>query len=262
MSVYYRPPVKRKGKRAIAIVSALVIVLFFADWFSGGYLRAGVRTIGASTSGALAAVGASVESSGLLSSKASLEASNHMLVTQVATLSEQAAQAAYLQQQNDQLRALLGLSAHGSGFAAPIVSTPGSSPYGTFVIGVPEGETIAHGDLVLTRGGFVIGVVSDVRGGTAVVTETLGPRTSTEAQLDGADVVIAGAGGGNGQTDMPRGVTVAIGDAATSQALGGRPVGVVGAIASSSASAAQTVYLRLPSNLSGLQYVYVASGTK
>lgn len=239
------------------VMSALVLVLLVVDWLSGGFLRAQVRSVGTAASRSLAAAAGAVQGSGAFASKASLEASNHALATELTALSERAAASDYLQQQNEELRTLVNLAQSSSGFTAPVVSSPTASLYGTFSIGVSSAQSVQRGDLVLTPGGYVVGAVQDVGGGTALVSELFAPGATSQAELDGAAVTVTGQGGGNARADAPRGLAVAVGDVVFSPQFGQRPIGVVGAVASSSASAAQTVYLRLPDGLAALQFVYV-----
>ncbi len=259
--MYYRRTVHKGGRNRLLALTAVVLLLLFADIVSGGVVRAYVRAGAASawrwTGGAVVDwVGA------IVSSRASLEAQNRVLASQLSQTTEEAGMVALLQEQNDQLRALVHLAQEVPGITAPVVSSLSASPYGTFLIGVGNGESVSKGDLVLTGGGFVVGRINDTGSGTALVSEILAPGASLEATLDGATVTVQGQGGGNGRTQAPRGLAVAVGDVVVVPLFGQRGIAVVGAVASSSTGASQDVYVRLPIGLSQLQFVYVTPANK
>ena len=237
----------------------LVVFLFVVDLFSGGKIHNELRAGAAYGSNALSQTGSAITGSGFFSSRASLEAQNRALLDQVALYEERAAGFEALRSENDQLRALTHLAQTVQGVTAPIVSSVISSPYGTFLIGAGAADGVAKGSLVLTSGGFVVGTVSDVGTHTSTVLETFAPGTSLKAIIRGTAVSVAGSGEGNAQASVPRGVPIAVGDAVISPEMGERPLGIVGGVASSSAQATQDIYIRLPVNLGGLQFVYVLS---
>jgi cell shape-determining protein MreC len=207
-------------------------------------------------------VGSVLKASGMFSSRRALQSKNELLSQRLAELEERAAAYAVVQSENEALRTLVrvvGTTTNQglSGVTAPIVSSLRSSPYGTFMIGAGAGDGIVRDSIVLTNGGFVVGIVSDTSVHTAVVTEIFSPQASFETLIGGALVTAQGRGGGNARAQVPRGLSINPGDAVIAPALGQRAIGIVGAVASSSASASQDVYIRLPINLASLQYVYI-----
>lgn len=255
----YRPNSTVNKNRKLVVATVFVLVIFCADVFSGGLLRREVRSLGSVVSQWLTHVGGAVSGSGFFSSRAGLEAQNRTLTEQLAQYEERSAGYDVLQEQNDQLRALLHLAAGNPGLTAPIVSSVIASPYGTFLIGAGASDLVARGNLVLTSGGFVLGAVTDVGARVSTVQEVFAPSATVDAVIAGTSVSVSGSGGENAHALLPRGVSVSIGDAVLSPQLGGRPIGVVGAVASSSASAEQDVYIRLPVDIGALQFVYVVS---
>lgn len=243
----YRGSSRVGKRRGLVLATAFVALALIADALSGGAVRAplhaGAALVGGWVRGAI----------DTMEGHFSFGRSE----TQLAALAARAAEANRLQQENDQLRALVNVAANSQGKTAPVVSSLNASPYGTFLIGADSTSDIQQGDLVLTAGGFVIGRVSNVQGGVGIVSEILAPGNSSEAILHGAAITVEGEGGGNGEAEVPRAVPVAPGDVVTVPSLGARAIAVVGAIASTTASAAQTVYLQLPIDRSGLEYVYV-----
>ena len=259
MSASYRPFRSGSNKSRLWAATALVVFLFIIDVLSGGKLRAEMRVGGAIVSRWGNVAEQAIFGSGFFSSRAALSAESRALSEQLAQYEERAAAYAVLQNENARLHEIVHLAENQPGITAPIISSVRSSPYGTFLIGAGESEGITRGSEVLTSSGFVVGRVSDTGAHTAIVSEILAPGASIEAQVASSAIIVEGKGGGNGATHVPRGVRVSAGDPVTSPALGGRPVGIVGEVASTSASASQDVYIRVPVNLSGLQFVYVIS---
>jgi cell shape-determining protein MreC len=257
MNSYQR---NNSGRRKLLAATVLIIVLFLIDILSGGKIRAGVRTLGSIVSEWTGHATSGMVGSGFFASRAALESQNHTLSEEVAQLQERAAALAVAEQENEQLRGIVHLAQKVPGVTAPVVSSLDVSPYGTFLIGAGSGDGIARGNLVLTEDGFVVGQVSDTSAHQSLVTELFAPGASVSAVADGTSVSLSGQGGGNARASVPRGIAIAPGDPVIAPGLGERPVGIVGEVASSSASASQDVFVRIPPNTSSLQFVYVIPG--
>jgi rod shape-determining protein MreC len=262
MEFSYRSPRgthSRKKSRLVA-TTILVVVLFLIDVISGGKLRASVRVFGSMISTWSGQAGATFTGSGFFTSRAALESQNRTLSEQVAQLQGRAAALSAVQEENDQLRAIVHLAAKSPGVTAPVVSSLEASPYGTFLIGAGSQDGIAVGNLVLSEDGFVIGRVNDTSARQSLVSELFAPNATVSATVNAVPISLSGQGGGNARANVLRSAAIAIGDIAIAPGLGERPVGIVGQVASSSASASQDVYVRTPLNLSSLQFVYVVPG--
>ena len=251
---------KSPHKRLLAL-TVLVIFLFLLDVLTGGSIRHRLRG-GAVVLGEWSRrVGTGIAGTGILKTRVSLEAQNRSLTEELAQFEERAGGYEALRSENEQLRAFVRLvenSPSGTqGVTAPVVSSVRTSPYGTFLIGAGEAEGIVRGSFVLTSGGFVVGTVSDIGAHTAVVAEIFAPGASVEAIAGGAAFSAVGSGGGNARAKVPRALTIQVNEPVMAPELGQRPIGIVGNIASSSASASQDVFIVLPVNLSSLRYVYI-----
>lgn len=251
---------KSPHKRLFAL-TALVIFLYLVDILTGGSVRHQLRS-GAVVLGRWSSyVGGSIRGSGILSTRASLEAQNRSLAEELAQYEERAGAYEVLRSENEELRAFVRLvestSREAQGVTAPVVSSVRTSPYGTFLIGAGEAEGIARGSYVLTSGGFVVGTVTDTSAHTATVAEVFAPGASVEALAGGASFSAVGSGGGNARAKVPRALTIRINQPVVAPQLGQRPIGIVGSIASSTASASQELFIVLPVNLSSLRYVYI-----
>ncbi len=260
MSLYRQS--ESRARRRLFFATLFVVVLFFADLISGGHLRALVRTatIPVWTAGSRAA--SAVFGSGFFTSRASLLRENALLQQQLSDAEQRAAGYQALKDENDSLRSIALLAGVEKGITAPVVSSVLSSPYGSFLIGAGSADELARGSIVLAAspdaGGFVIGRVGDVSAHTALVNELFAPGTALEATLKGAAVMLQGRGD-NARADIPRELSVSVGDIVTVPSLGGRPVGVVDNVVSDPASSHQEVYIGLPVSISSLRFIYVVS---
>ena len=256
-SLYTRNSTSGRGKLLAATV--LVIFLFLIDVVSGGILRHALRSGTATFSGWVGNTARALGASGLFSSRRALESQNRLLNDTLAQLEDRAAGFDVARAENEELRTLLQVvpTLSQKGVTVPVVSSLRSSPYGTFLIGAGSGDGITKGSVVQTSGGFVVGKVSDTGAHTATVVEVFAPGASQDAILGTAAISVRGSGGGNARADAPRGLSIALGTPIFAPEFGQRPIGVVGAVASSSGSAVQDVFIRLPVNLASLKYVYV-----
>src|SRR3989344_5069582 len=247
--------------RRLLALTVLVIFLFLLDVLTGGSVRHQLRGGAVVLARWSSYVSGGIAGSGVFRTRASLESQNRSLAEELAQYEERAGAYEVLRVENEELRAFVrlveGTSREGQGVTAPVVSSVRTSPYGTFLIGAGEAEGIVRGSQVLTSGGFVVGTVSDTGAHTATVAEVFAPGASVEAMAGGATFSAAGSGGGNARAKVPRALTIRQNEPVLAPQLGQRPIGIVGSIASSTASASQELFIVLPVNLSSLRYVYI-----
>lgn len=253
----YRSAQARSGRRRLFVATILVLFVFLLDLATGGKLRGYLRAAAPGFSEATRAVGGAVFENGYFSTRAALERELEAKDAEIAQYQEKAAAYDALKAQYDALAPMSRLAQSLPGVTAPIVSSLSASPYGTFLIGAGQGSGIAKGDMVLSSDGFVIGDIASIDPGTSLVSKLFAPGRATDVVIHGASVRLSGEGGSNGKANVPRGIPVADGDAAVAPGFGGRAVGIVLNVASSSASAYSTVLVALPVNLNELRFVYV-----
>lgn len=253
----FDPQGNRGGRRRLAYLTLLVLVILALDALSGGSVRTFVQR---GFSGLWMATGnarTAVMDSGFFSTRASLAKENRALREQLDTYIQRAAGYESLRQENEILRSLLALSEGSTGITAPIVSSVRSSPYGTFLVRAGTSDGVQVGSLVVTQGGFVVGTVTDVTEKTAMVREVFAGGAQVDAHVGTAIVVADGRGGGNAVAEVPRGIEVQPGDIVTAPQFGSRSIGIVGHVDAESSSASQIVYVNQPVNLASLKYVYI-----
>jgi cell shape-determining protein MreC len=244
------------GRRWLLSITLIAVIILAVDLLTHGSVRSYVRGFAPRVTVAGNAGTDAVVNTGFFATHSALAHENAALKIQIAQYQDQVSENAVLREQNDQLRSLVDLAASEHGITAVVVSSYLASPYGTFLISV-HAPDVANGDLVLSGGGFVIGRIANAGPTTSLVREVFASDASIEGLVSGADATIDGYGGGNARAALPRDVHVAVGDLVLAPTLGGRPVGVVGSVESSAASADQKVYIRLPVNLSSIRYVHV-----
>jgi cell shape-determining protein MreC len=240
-----------EGRRRLFFATLLVLVLLGADVLSGGALRATVRSAALQGHAMLRAF----DSSGYFARKHELEKENASLRVALAHARAEAASASTLKSENDALRALVGVAPEGEGVSAPIVSSLGASPYGTFIVGAGSADGVEVGDIAVAAGGFVVGRVAEVTSFSAVIAAVFAPGTKTDAIIADTAVEVEGRGGFNARATMPRAIPVQEGDAVFALTYGARPVGVVGSLDSDPSRAEQVLYIDMPASLSALHYV-------
>ena len=232
--------------------------IFGIDYVTEGVLRSSVREAGGLASASLASVMNVLPSSHGLASRAALVAENEELRDALERRAEQDARFATLSAENEELRMLARLAAEdGGGLSATVLSSFSTSPYGTFVIGAGKRHGISEGAVVLTPGGFVLGTVIALQERTATVESLFAPGKEIEAAIGDVPVLLRGRGGGNARGEAPREAPIRLGDVVTIPQLGSRPLGLVFQLDSASSSAAATLFVRTPTNLDTIRFVYV-----
>ena len=258
MKPLYSNQNKRSSLRGTLVIVMMVSVVIFAlDTLSGGFVRSYARTIGAVAWNAGAGVVRGIDRSGLLATRASLVAENEELKAEISERDEEALRFKMLEDENILLRELAHLAGAQAGVSARVISSFYASPYGTFRLDAGTQSGVRVGDAVMTAGGFVLGVVTDVDLYSATAESLFAPEKKTELLLGDVRFESEGRGGGNGRAELPRDIVVAVGDVALAPVYGSRAAAIVGKIDSASSSASQTVYMRSPQNFSSLRIVYV-----
>lgn len=247
---------QNNARKRLLFATAVVIVLYVIDAASGGSVRALARVAGSALWKWGVSAAQIASGSGYFSSRRALESENAMLKEQLARLEERSAAYQVLLSENNALRDMLRISSE-KGVTAPITSSFRASPYGTFQIGAGSSDGIAAGDIVLSPEHFVIGRVIETSAHSALARSLFAPGVSTDALIEKVGVTVEGQGGENARASMARDATVAEGDAVISPIFGGRAIGIVGAVLEDSARAEKKIYIRLPVNLSALQFVYL-----
>lgn len=160
------------------------------------------------------------------------------------------------------LRATLGESVPAAGQTlAKVILAPNRSPFDVLVVDLGKDNSrsvIGTGDLVRS-GNIALGTIASVSAYTAKVKlfSTPGEEVSAVIGPDKVPATLVGRGGGNFRAELPRGVTLALGDLALLPAWGDKIVAEVGAVDNDPEEPIQTVYLKSPVNLFTLAWLWI-----
>jgi len=202
-------------------------------------------------------VGDTIDHYGGISSRIALSEENKKLKIEIARLESLSLHNDVLRSENATLRGMLSLrEAHPEGIAAPILSNPSISPFGTFIIGSGSDDGVSVGDYVISTPRVAIGFVVEVDARTSLVRLFSAPDKITEVMIGDVRANYIGRGDGNGIFAIPRSIAIEIGGAVR---LPGKSfaIGFVGAIKSDPEDAEAIVLVRVPANLPALSFVYV-----
>lgn len=257
MSWYRQNKDASRGRRRMLIATGVVLFVVLVDQWSGGIVRVPLRQGASYVASSAGFLGVAVLKTGFFSSRYALSRENAELKATVSALRERVLGYEVLEEENISLRSLVSIATRVEGITAPVVSSVRASPYGTFLIGAGTDGGVFEGYLVLSGGGFVLGVVSDEGQTTSLVTSLFAPENETRAVVSGVSVLLGGRGGDNARAEVPRDAKIVSGDIVVAPEYGGRPVGVVGEVVFHSGDAFKTIYVRLPVNLASLRFVYI-----
>jgi len=146
---------------------------------------------------------------------------------------------------------------------ARVLTRESQSPTGLIIVDIGRtnsAKAISLGNLVVASGGVAIGSITEVLDRVSKVELYSAPGKHLEAVV-GAEhlpVDIVGLGGGNYRFELPRDLSVEVGDI-ISMIWGGREhsLGVVGVVNRELPSSIQEVFFRLPINLETLNSVEI-----
>lgn len=163
-----------------------------------------------------------------------------------------------LADENTELKKMLGRSTSHTSIVASVLERPPVSPYDTLLIDAGESEGVALGDSVVS-GPFRIGTVESVFGHSAKVKLLSSPGETTNVLIGSTKIVAEaiGKGGGNFEADIPRDISVSVGDVVSLPGLFGSHTGVVDAVTVRPTDTLQSISFRLPLNLFELSLVEV-----
>lgn len=244
--------------RMFFVLALIVGLIFGVDHVSNGMVRTSLREAGGLASAAVASVAQTLPRTHGFATRASLIAENQELQDALARRAEEDARFSALRAENETLRELARIATEeNGGLSAPVLSSFSTSPYGTFVIGAGVRHGVREGATVLTPGGFVLGSIVAVQDRTATVEALFAPGKNTEATIGDVPLLLRGKGGGNARGEAPRDAALRAGDVVTIPSFAGRPAGVVVELDSASSSATATLFIRTPTNLDTLRFVYV-----
>jgi len=211
----------------------------------------------------------------LFESKVALENENRTLKDQLTSNKLDLLTQVALHEENEVLKEALGRKTNKPTLVARVLATPPRSPYDTLLIDAGSNEEVSRGMAVFTDGDFKVGEVTDVFAHTAVVTlysksgtelpvivhtnTATSTASSTLRTLHTVATMAHGVGGGNFRIVLPKGTPVQVGNLVEIPLLASTYAGTIDAIERPEGTSLQTLFVRLPLNLSDIRLVYLAS---
>ena len=200
--------------------------------------------------------------SGSLESPSMLVARNEELKRELADMQVRLDTIGAIEQENSELKALMGRASTTSKVLAAVLRRPPVSRYDELVIDSGSNENISTASLVYAPGDVLIGKISDALGETSKVTLFSSPGQKYDVLIGSAHApaVAVGRGGGQYEAQLSRDVKVAEGDFVVDPSLNDKAFGIVTGIESDPAQPFETVFFAPPVNVYQLRWVLVDTG--
>jgi len=150
----------------------------------------------------------------LFKSKGSLVAKNQELTDAYEILTRKVIDYELLQIENERLLDLLGRIPSGNYSAASVLLHPHATPFDTLVIDAGSREGVSAGDRIFASDRIYLGVIERSDKDTSRVRLISSPNLETTVVLEnsGIEVTAIGSGGGMIDIEVPRDVSVSIGE--------------------------------------------------
>lgn len=276
LQAHKRPYQKLRQTISIAVVSCIVVAVVLqvvAPHFFSSLMTSMVRPFWRTEF--------SIEQ-GSLSSPASLLASNQELLRQVADANVRLATISAIEQENNELKALLGREADLSSVSATtgsstskrtkvsskpveprilaaVLKHPPRAPYDELVIDIGADYHLSTTSTVYAVGDVLIGRVIDVLGTTAKVKLFSSPGEKYDVQVGPQHIpaTAIGRGGGQYEVQVSRDVVVKEGDTILNPSFDDKPFGMVSSVLLDPTQPFETILFAPPVNMYQIRWVLV-----
>lgn len=245
---------KSRSKNIVLVVTIIVIIFSISHYFFPHVIPSFINSVATPFWRLEFGI-----SNGSLSSIESLLLENQNLKMELEKNSVRISTANYLEQENREFRAMLGISSSTNFFVAPIIKKPPFISYDEFLIDVGRDRGVSTTSLVYALGDIPIGRIIEVYGQTAKVLLFSSPGEKTEVQVGPQNVpaVAVGRGGGQYEIELPRGLEISTDDFVSSSDFGLRPIGKVISIDSDPSLTFEKIFFSTPVNIYEMKWVKV-----
>ncbi len=247
-------PADRRRRVIIYACGVIVVLVAFFQFFMPHFLPGLWTSLARPFWRAEFSVG-----SGALRSPAQLLNENEDLKRQLADDQVRLQSVNALQDENDQLKTILGRASTTPYIVAAVLKRPPYSPYDELVIDIGKDKNISTSSLVYAPGNVLIGRVVDVMSQTSKVVLLSSPGQQYQVLVGSAHTpaTATGRGGGQYQAQVSRDVKVQEGDYVSDPSLNDRVFGIVTSVLSDPADPFATVLFAPPVNLYQLRWVLI-----
>lgn len=168
-----------------------------------------------------------------------------------------------LEEENTELKRLLGRQVYESGVLAAVLGRPAITPYDTLIIDVGE-NAVRVGDRVVVEGSIVLGTVSEVYEQTTQVLLFSAPGVETQVLIgpERVPVTARGQGGGSFVAEFPREAHVEEGYTVVLPGINPYLFSTVESTVASPSDAFITVRFKNPINFQALTWVQVLTDSR
>jgi cell shape-determining protein MreC len=166
----------------------------------------------------------------------------------------------YIEKENEELRALIGVTDSPS-VTASIIARPPYSPYDTVIVDRGSRDGIVSGAPVYYGAGKALGYVRSVYERYALVTLFSSPNVESSVYVFGPNIFTTayGEGGGVIRLSIPQGISISEGDIVVLPSLTRGVLGTVSSVQSIPTEPEQHAYVLLESSMQSIRTVRVAT---
>lgn len=229
----------------IALLFAVIILFIIFNETIGGFLLKASSFLDVSRADVYRSLPKSVLASRLLDAEEEL-----------ARIRYQALLYSFAVEEEESLRASLGLPNSNVYARGDVISRPPRTHYDTFVVSYDTSKMLEVGDMAFFEG-ILIGSVSELGHGLATVSLLSSPGTSFDVR--GGDpsaiVVMHGLGGGSYYFDIPKEVSLHEGDSITTANAEGHVIAIVSSIVDAPELTTKRVYAHSPINTNDVRVI-------
>ncbi len=161
--------------------------------------------------------------------------------------------------ENKKLKGILGRSEDKKVIISAVLSRPDSSPYDSLIIDVGKKLNIKKGDVVTVDNGIMIGTVTNVYRNSSKVQLFSDPGNIIEVLLGESNIAVSakGKGAGNFEIELPREISVKIGDIISIPDIDIKILGTVEYIDIDPSNPFQTILFKSPVSIRNIRWVQV-----
>ncbi len=250
---------KSRGRNIAFVIATIVVIFAISHYLFPHFIPSFINSVASPFWRLEFAI-----SNGSLSTTETLLVENQNLKMELEKNSVKSSLADYLEQENNELREMLGISSSTNFFVVPIIKRPPFVTYDELMIDAGRDRGVSTTSLIYALGDIPIGRVIEVYGETAKVLLFSSPNEKTEVQIGPQNIpaVAVGRGGGQYEIELPRGLLVSEGDFVSSSNLGSRPIGKVVSINSDPSLTFEKIFFSSPVNIYEMKWVKVEAKKK
>lgn len=219
-----------------------IFVLISPLWRGQNYIALGLRNVGS-----------------IIRSKDALVLENNALREKLSSYNLLETSVNTLTSTQEEILALFNRTSGGKAIAAGVLVHPPETPYDIIIIDAGAGAGVVVGDQVSLPEGGALGKVFEVfdKQSKVLLYSSGGNETNAFLERHNIALTLKGAGGGTLKVDLPRDVTVEVGDRILLPGIPGELIGVVEEVGQEPTNRAKHVIISGVANVNSVRFVEV-----